>query len=1593
MAATAVKILLLSVLSCSLAFAGVINVSSNAQLTAANSDAGAGDTVKLAAGTYTVAINPANPGSSGAPIVYMPATVGAVCSLYVATPSINLATDYVIVQDIRVRASNASNEMTVQSGDHTAILRCNLYAFPSATASWDTWQITGDYNRFIGNYCNGGETSRDADSTRHEGIVVGGVAKYFVIEGNTVHRITHYGLTVQGGGASPGPSWGIIRNNVVYDCHVNIGQNYLNKNNLYEGNRAYSGGQMLSYRPGISYEGSANQSILRYNMFYGDSVDQNATGGRKTQMSEILTQSAGTIDYDNRLYGNAFVGLSRNVQHQSIVLVQNDAEGNDMGKSVWVNNILAYPNTTRGGYCYVYQDGSAGATKDTLRNNLFWAAAAGDTVTDIDGTPRTLAATEAALSALWYDNIEAVPLWVDSLSLRGNRSFAIAANSPCVDAGAALTTVASNVSASTVVPVGDALYFHYDWGASPYDRGDSVLIGANRCELDSVDYTNRRLILKTAISVGAGAEIHVLATYSASTASYVNRLSGVAPDIGPYERTSSGGGVTLSGSTTLVAPDSNSTQMQPITFRWRAVAGATKYWFSLSLDNWSTLVYNNDALTDTFVTVSGLTVGAWGVWNVATGNEAGWNTDAWSSWWTVEVGENAPTADTLTVDWNKTIVPSTLTASTLVEFSNLQRRDLLLVLHNAAGSTVEWPASVRWLGRADVPQPTAGDTTVYWFVRDGAVVYGFDLSAQAAGTGVTASWVISNFLSTNAGILKGLYAPSGLTSGGTVDSRAAIQTAINQASVAGGTVKLPAGTYLLSSYTSGRSFLTLRSNNVQIVGDGIGKTILRVASPGTVLDVRPADTTQNLTGVTISGVSFEYSGGLAAVAGGFSFGMVLNGDAAVVQNCSFANFLNGLYVMPTSRDVLVSGNSFTWEHGRASVSYPIKSDVGQSPGAQAYFLHPTLGLRNWGERTRVIGNFTDCMSDSSFSDVSAADSFKIPVDGFVHGTGKGGIYIGNTILRAAYEGIYVEAGSDTNAQTIVQGNYLDGRIPPMIEGRQTSIGALPYSFEHNPAAPDTLYYGGWGIRADGNNASISGNTIKGFQMGVLTTQFQSSGVQNVSVSSNVITDCLFGIWLDSTHTGTVIGNTIRGLVPTAAQREKGYTFRTGIKPYYSTRLLVASNNISTSHYDWYHRTVTTTATADSTQHAFHISDTTGIRPGRDWGRYNFVAHTAAGSSFNITAMAGDSIVVDTIYTAIDSGATLYIAPHYAPAAGGGISPLYSDSCVYAGNMFTGCVEPISNLGASDVAWPVYRFDCLTNVETNITGSGLSVVGDISSESGNVVLMDSTLNAARVLRITNSHGGSEIGANTLGQSYFAQLFKGGAFRRNLIYMDSSATSPTMPASPILLDQTASRVLTTDGSSKATASSVTTTTLGYLDATSSIQTQFGLKADLAGPTFTGSVTISTPADAAATVAPFRTYKGTNTQTNQTNWISGVWDAYIWGWNNGFGAQQQNNIGRALFQADYDADGRLDNSTFKVRLAADNSGTLADIFSLTRTSATLGVKVIATQFQLSALNTAPANAGDTGTTGEIRIVDGYIYVCTATNTWKRVAISTWP
>ena len=66
-----------------------------------------------------------------------------------------------------------------------------------------------------------------------------------------------------------------------------------------------------------------------------------------------------------------------------------------------------------------------------------------------------------------------------------------------------------------------------------------------------------------------------------------------------------------------------------------------------------------------------------------------------------------------------------------------------------------------------------------------------------------------------------------------------------------------------------------------------------------------------------------------------------------------------------------------------------------------------------------------------------------------------------------------------------------------------------------------------------------------------------------------------------------------------------------------------------------------------------------------------------------------------------------------------------------------------------------------------------------------------------------------------------------------------------------------------------------------------------------------------------------------------------------------------------------------------------------SPTKSATAKSIANLATSVTLASLTLVaapPANAASIGTTGMIATDTDYIYVCTATNTWKRAAITTW-
>ena len=103
--------------------------------------------------------------------------------------------------------------------------------------------------------------------------------------------------------------------------------------------------------------------------------------------------------------------------------------------------------------------------------------------------------------------------------------------------------------------------------------------------------------------------------------------------------------------------------------------------------------------------------------------------------------------------------------------------------------------------------------------------------------------------------------------------------------------------------------------------------------------------------------------------------------------------------------------------------------------------------------------------------------------------------------------------------------------------------------------------------------------------------------------------------------------------------------------------------------------------------------------------------------------------------------------------------------------------------------------------------------------------------------------------------------------------------------------------------------------------------------------------------------------------------------------FGDTNDNDIGGVRYDNNVDALSWRTNNAERARI--DSSGRI-----LVGTGSDSGGALFQVNGDRIRVGTAktPATSGATGTTGEIAWDADYIYVCTATNTWKRSAIATW-
>ena len=93
------------------------------------------------------------------------------------------------------------------------------------------------------------------------------------------------------------------------------------------------------------------------------------------------------------------------------------------------------------------------------------------------------------------------------------------------------------------------------------------------------------------------------------------------------------------------------------------------------------------------------------------------------------------------------------------------------------------------------------------------------------------------------------------------------------------------------------------------------------------------------------------------------------------------------------------------------------------------------------------------------------------------------------------------------------------------------------------------------------------------------------------------------------------------------------------------------------------------------------------------------------------------------------------------------------------------------------------------------------------------------------------------------------------------------------------------------------------------------------------------------------------------------------------------------------------QLSGRTGEITVSATNPnpGTVTSVAVTSNTLVVTGGPITSTgtvNIELDAVvsSSAPLTASSAGTTGQIAFSSGYVYVCIATNTWKRAALSTW-
>lgn len=496
----------------------------------ANSTLEAGDTVCLRRGTYSTTINPSNNGTSGNFITYeaytgeTPIVTGATYGVHLAGSDGN-ERQYIRIKGITFRKpirGTARRWFYFNYADYITMDDC-VFDHGDEDFHYNMSKLENcSYLRFVN--CSWDASSMDESSDEQNDLLGVTATKHSIWDSCSFGHVSHAAFWFSGG------------------CNYNVINNCTFTNKWRHG-LCIRGEYQLIQNCTFQDMGTSCDTCP---CFYDRCVSDKPGRGRMVTGLQLLTPVDHSIirrnvwDYVSRaLSGNFNYG---NLQH--IKLYSNtfyDSNAPDVAT-----------NSHNGTHISAYVGETARATfsHNIIMNNIFWKSK-NDQQIEVYSTGgpayhphdnilkyNLIADPIQPDEVHWGGSIKNVAYledndseWIDETYLTinplmnnpANNDYTLQSNSPCIDAGAWLTTITSSTAGSeTSFTVDDAGYFYDGWGV-PGETGDTIKTeNGQETTITSINYGSNTITVSTAIDIIKGEGVAL-------------DYTGTAPDLGAHE--------------------------------------------------------------------------------------------------------------------------------------------------------------------------------------------------------------------------------------------------------------------------------------------------------------------------------------------------------------------------------------------------------------------------------------------------------------------------------------------------------------------------------------------------------------------------------------------------------------------------------------------------------------------------------------------------------------------------------------------------------------------------------------------------------------------------------------------------------------------------------------------------------------------------------------------------------------------------------------------------------------------------------------------------------------------------------------------------